>query len=158
MTWISSLFCFWLFDICVFQYTNSIPLQLRRFCEIQNTLTLLCRLLHFAWNTENCDCARLEHFLEAEPFKAKRSIRSQQPIHHTMSAFDAFVTVHQYQLSAIPEELWQVTSLHYWRVRIGAYRLTPNLLHVQTLFMKLGEDYLDAGKGLTWPISLKGDV
>ncbi|KAH8549063.1 tubulin-tyrosine ligase family-domain-containing protein [Umbelopsis sp. PMI_123] len=38
-----------------------------------------------------------------------------------MSAFDAFVTVHQYQLSAIPKELWE------------------------TLFMKLGEDYLDAG-------------
>ncbi|GAB5593508.1 hypothetical protein Unana1_08408 [Umbelopsis nana] len=38
-----------------------------------------------------------------------------------MSAFDAFVTVHQYQLSAIPEDLWQ------------------------PLFMKLGDDYLDAG-------------
>lgn len=37
------------------------------------------------------------------------------------TAFDAFVTVHQYQLASIPEELWQ------------------------PLFMKLGEDYLDAG-------------
>ncbi|KAI8083348.1 tubulin-tyrosine ligase family-domain-containing protein [Gilbertella persicaria] len=37
------------------------------------------------------------------------------------SAFESFVTVHQYQLSTIPEELWQ------------------------PLFMKLGEDYLDAG-------------
>ncbi|KAI7856010.1 tubulin-tyrosine ligase family-domain-containing protein [Circinella umbellata] len=38
-----------------------------------------------------------------------------------MSAFEAFVTVHQYQLAAIPEDLWL------------------------PLFMKLGEDYLDAG-------------
>ncbi|KAI9361841.1 tubulin-tyrosine ligase family-domain-containing protein [Pilaira anomala] len=37
------------------------------------------------------------------------------------TAFDAFVTVHQYQLASIPEELWQ------------------------PLFMKLGEDFLDAG-------------
>ncbi|KAI8145820.1 tubulin-tyrosine ligase family-domain-containing protein [Fennellomyces sp. T-0311] len=37
------------------------------------------------------------------------------------SAFEAFVTVHQYQLAAIPEDLWL------------------------PLFMKLGEDYLDAG-------------
>ncbi|KAI9473892.1 MAG: tubulin-tyrosine ligase family-domain-containing protein [Benjaminiella poitrasii] len=37
------------------------------------------------------------------------------------SAFESFVTVHQYQLSSIPEELWQ------------------------PLFIKLGEDYLDAG-------------
>ncbi|KAG0178695.1 hypothetical protein DFQ28_003943 [Apophysomyces sp. BC1034] len=37
------------------------------------------------------------------------------------SAFEGFVAVHQYQLTAIPEELWQ------------------------PLFMKLGEDYLDAG-------------
>ncbi|KAI8080071.1 uncharacterized protein BX664DRAFT_208269 [Halteromyces radiatus] len=37
------------------------------------------------------------------------------------SAFESFVAVHQYQLGAIPEELWQ------------------------PLFMKLGEDYLDAG-------------
>ncbi|KAI9497822.1 tubulin-tyrosine ligase family-domain-containing protein [Zychaea mexicana] len=37
------------------------------------------------------------------------------------SAFDAFVTVHQYQLAAIPKDLWL------------------------PLFMKLGEDYLDAG-------------
>ncbi|KAI8381422.1 tubulin-tyrosine ligase family-domain-containing protein [Radiomyces spectabilis] len=37
------------------------------------------------------------------------------------SAFEGFVAVHKYQLSAIPEELWQ------------------------PLFMKLGEDYLDAG-------------
>ncbi|KAI9319950.1 tubulin-tyrosine ligase family-domain-containing protein [Dichotomocladium elegans] len=39
-----------------------------------------------------------------------------------MSAFEAFVTVHQYQLAAIPQDLWL------------------------PLFMKLGEDYLDAGK------------
>ncbi|CEP11090.1 hypothetical protein [Parasitella parasitica] len=39
------------------------------------------------------------------------------------SAFESFKVVHQYQLSSIPEELWQ------------------------PLFMKLGEDYLDAGKG-----------
>ncbi|RCI04396.1 Tubulin--tyrosine ligase-like protein 12 [Rhizopus stolonifer] len=38
------------------------------------------------------------------------------------TAFDSFVTVHQYQLASIPKELWQ------------------------TLFMKLGEDYLDAGE------------
>ncbi|CAM0136865.1 hypothetical protein VKS41_007450 [Umbelopsis sp. WA50703] len=38
-----------------------------------------------------------------------------------MSAFDAFVTVHQYQLASIPKELWE------------------------PLFMKLGDDYLDAG-------------
>ncbi|CAO3620118.1 unnamed protein product [Mucor fragilis] len=37
------------------------------------------------------------------------------------SAFESFKVVHQYQLSSIPEELWQ------------------------PLFMKLGEDYLDAG-------------
>ncbi|ORX57496.1 hypothetical protein DM01DRAFT_1334112 [Hesseltinella vesiculosa] len=37
------------------------------------------------------------------------------------SAFESFVAVHQYQLASIPEELWQ------------------------PLFMKLGEDYLDAG-------------
>ncbi|KAJ8656628.1 hypothetical protein O0I10_007705 [Lichtheimia ornata] len=37
------------------------------------------------------------------------------------SAFDAFVTVHQYQLTSIPKDLWL------------------------PLFMKLGEDYLDAG-------------
>ncbi|KAF7729632.1 hypothetical protein EC973_004005 [Apophysomyces ossiformis] len=37
------------------------------------------------------------------------------------SAFEGFIAVHQYQLTAIPEELWQ------------------------PLFMKLGEDYLDAG-------------
>ncbi|KAI8973286.1 tubulin-tyrosine ligase family-domain-containing protein [Mycotypha africana] len=37
------------------------------------------------------------------------------------SAFESFVVVHQYQLSTIPKELWE------------------------TLFMKLGEDYLDAG-------------
>ncbi|KAI7904716.1 tubulin-tyrosine ligase family-domain-containing protein [Cokeromyces recurvatus] len=37
------------------------------------------------------------------------------------SAFESFVAVHKYQLSSIPEELWQ------------------------SLFMKLGEDYLDAG-------------
>jgi len=38
------------------------------------------------------------------------------------SAFESFKVVHQYQLGSIPEELWQ------------------------PLFMKLGEDYLDAGK------------
>ncbi|KAI9251244.1 tubulin-tyrosine ligase family-domain-containing protein [Sporodiniella umbellata] len=38
------------------------------------------------------------------------------------TAFDSFATVHQYQLAAIPKELWE------------------------TLFMKLGEDYLDAGE------------
>ncbi|ORY99370.1 tubulin-tyrosine ligase family-domain-containing protein [Syncephalastrum racemosum] len=38
-----------------------------------------------------------------------------------MSAFEAFITVHQYQLAAIPEDLWL------------------------PLFQKLGEDYLDAG-------------
>ncbi|KAL7310798.1 hypothetical protein PS15m_010245 [Mucor circinelloides] len=37
------------------------------------------------------------------------------------SAFESFKVVHQYQLGSIPEELWQ------------------------PLFMKLGEDYLDAG-------------
>ncbi|KAI8074720.1 tubulin-tyrosine ligase family-domain-containing protein [Gongronella butleri] len=37
------------------------------------------------------------------------------------SAFESFVAVHQYQLASIPEDLWQ------------------------PLFMKLGEDYLDAG-------------
>ncbi|KAI8641321.1 tubulin-tyrosine ligase family-domain-containing protein [Parasitella parasitica] len=37
------------------------------------------------------------------------------------SAFESFKAVHQYQLSSIPEELWQ------------------------PLFVKLGEDYLDAG-------------
>ncbi|KAI8332804.1 tubulin-tyrosine ligase family-domain-containing protein [Chlamydoabsidia padenii] len=37
------------------------------------------------------------------------------------SAFESFVAVHQYQLKSIPEDLWQ------------------------PLFMKLGEDYLDAG-------------
>ncbi|KAI8882515.1 TTL-domain-containing protein, partial [Backusella circina FSU 941] len=37
------------------------------------------------------------------------------------SAFDSFAVVHQYQLDSIPKELWQ------------------------SLFMKLGEDYLDAG-------------
>lgn len=37
------------------------------------------------------------------------------------SAFDSFKVVHQYQLAAIPEELWQ------------------------PLFMKLADDYLDAG-------------
>ncbi|KAL0091012.1 tubulin-tyrosine ligase family-domain-containing protein [Phycomyces blakesleeanus] len=38
-----------------------------------------------------------------------------------MSAYEGFVAVHKYQLASIPEELWQ------------------------PLFMKLGEDYLDAG-------------
>ncbi|KAG0763242.1 hypothetical protein G6F57_010931 [Rhizopus arrhizus] len=38
------------------------------------------------------------------------------------TAFESFVTVHQYQLAPIPKELWQI------------------------LFMKLGEDYLDAGE------------
>ncbi|KAI9309619.1 tubulin-tyrosine ligase family-domain-containing protein, partial [Cunninghamella echinulata] len=41
-----------------------------------------------------------------------------------MSAFESFVTVHQYQLASIPQELWQ------------------------PLFMKLGEDYLDAGTSM----------
>ncbi|OBZ81023.1 hypothetical protein A0J61_10927, partial [Choanephora cucurbitarum] len=37
------------------------------------------------------------------------------------SLFESFVTVHQYQLASIPKELWE------------------------PLFIKLGEDYLDAG-------------
>lgn len=36
-----------------------------------------------------------------------------------MSAFDAFVTVHQYQLSAIPEDLWQVSIMRH------SFRLLP---------------------------------
>ena len=139
VTWIMLSILTWdIFIILFLAFWHFVPFNIpilyhyncEGFMRYKIFTSLLCRLLHCAWNTENCDCARLEHFLEAEPFKAKRSIRSQQPIHHTMSAFDAFVTVHQYQLSAIPEELWQVMLLHYWRVRIGADRLTPNILHV----------------------------
>lgn len=47
------------------------------------------------------------------------------------SAFESFKVVHQYQLSSIPEELWQ------------------------PLFMKLGEDYLDAGKSLKITVDIE---
>lgn len=65
------------------------------------------------WADENQRCVTSnEHEMEAQIFFSRT-----HKVHFfstfDMSAFEAFITVHQYQLAAIPEDLWLVLELYF---------------------------------------------
>ena len=56
-------------------------------------------------NLEHMQNFNFTFFLTGQKKKKKLSFGFEN---NNMSAFEAFVTVHQYQLAAIPEDLWLV--------------------------------------------------